>query len=329
MRIHLPILTFSALFIVGTAAPLAGQTIRGVLVDETNGTPIEGAFVLLITEEGTEARRALTVARGRFQLIAPRPGRYTLRADRIGYLSRESAPLELESGQELEYRMEVAVEAIQLEAINVPREERCVVRPEEGLEVADVWDEARKALAAAAWTEDRRLVRYESRAYERRMDPSDRRVVEERSRSRSGFGAKPFASVPADRLAAEGFVQTVGDSIEYFAPDAEVLLSDIFLDTHCLRLAEDAARNADLGIAFEPVRGRDVPEIKGVFLARPGERTAAFPGIQLCQSRSWYPAGPDRWPGRFRDAAQRCLDRSSLVDPRACGWSPGDAMDWW
>lgn len=266
MRIHAPVLTLSTLLALGVAMPAAGQTIRGVLVDEANAAPIQGAFVVLLTDDATELGSVLTDEAGRFLLTAPAPGRYTLRVDRIGYRSEESPPLELDAEQVLVYRMRAPVEAIRLTGITVSRERRCVVRPEEGLQVANVWAEARKALAAAAWTADRRLVRYEVRAYERRMAADDLRVLEERATSSIGFGTNPFASIPAEQLVADGFVQSVGDSLDYFAPDAEVLLSDAFLDTHCLRLAQHQTRSDSLlGIEFEPVGGRDVPEIKGAF----------------------------------------------------------------
>jgi hypothetical protein len=72
----------------------------------------------------------------------------------------------------------------------------------------------------------------------------------------------PFESLPADSLVAYGFVQRAGMDYLYFAPDAAVLLSDPFLDTHCFRLG----RGADglLGLAFEPTgEDKSVVDIAG------------------------------------------------------------------
>jgi hypothetical protein len=61
-----------------------------------------------------------------------------------------------------------------------------------------------------------------------------------------------------------GFVRRNDDgSLDYFGPDAGVLLSDVFLDTHCFRLAEDLDQPSALGLAFEPVRAGERADISG------------------------------------------------------------------
>lgn len=51
----------------------------------------------------------------------------------------------------------------------------------------------------------------------------------------------------------------------FYAPDAEVLLSDAFLDSHCFSLREATVQGeARLGLTFEPVPGRTIPEVRGV-----------------------------------------------------------------
>lgn len=75
----------------------------------------------------------------------------------------------------------------------------------------------------------------------------------------------PFASIPAERLSAGGYVQTTPEGMFYYSPDAEVLLSDAFLDDHCFRTVDGRGDDAGLiGLAFEPIRGREVPEVRGV-----------------------------------------------------------------
>ena len=45
----------------------------------------------------------------------------------------------------------------------------------------------------------------------------------------------------------------------YWAPDAAVLLSDEFLDTHCFHVTRNERRAPGLiGLAFQPVRGRNL-----------------------------------------------------------------------
>lgn len=225
-------------------------------------------MIVLLQRSGEELKRALTDAQGRFKLVVPAPGEYTLRADRIGYVS-VARPVDIFAGKPLEIQMAVASQPIALSGITVEAEGRCEVRPADGLAVARVWDEARKALAASDWTQRRKLFRYEIMELTRQLDPLRLRVVEESVGRRAGLHYRPFESIPTAALARKGFVHPVEGEIgiyDYFAPDAEVLLSDPFLDTHCMQLVEGYGATAGLmGIAFEPIPDRRVPDIQGTF----------------------------------------------------------------
>jgi len=63
--------------------------------------------------------------------------------------------------------------------IEAEADRRCRVRPEEGLAVTRVWDEARKALDAAAFTQERGYYRYEMMGIIRELGPEGRQVVSE------------------------------------------------------------------------------------------------------------------------------------------------------
>jgi hypothetical protein len=73
------------------------------------------------------------------------------------------------------------------------------------------------------------------------------------------------------RLIAEGFAETPsGGRWVYAAPDATVLLSDAFLDTHCFRLERGDDGGAGLlGLAFEPLAGRRMVEVSGTLWMDP------------------------------------------------------------
>jgi hypothetical protein len=56
----------------------------------------------------------------------------------------------------------------------------------------------------------------------------------------------------------------------YYGPDAEVLVADAFLDTHCFETRRGEADAAGLiGLAFAPVRGRKLPDITGTLWLDP------------------------------------------------------------
>ena len=256
--------------------PAAAQPVPGVVVEEGTAVPVTGAMVLLFDAEGSRVDQALTDAAGRFLLDARRPGLHTITVDRIGYASFTSDPFTPAAGAD-EMRIEVPVEPIQLRGIVVSAERRCEVRPEEGAAAAQVWEEARKALAAEAWTREAGLYRYTLLRYERRLDRDAREVLADSSMLMTDQ-ASAFISAPIEDLVAEGFVQNEGDSISiYYAPDAEAFLSDAFLDSHCLGVVDGG--DGTVGLAFQPTASRRVPEIAGVLWL--DDETAELQRIQF------------------------------------------------
>jgi hypothetical protein len=251
------LLTFSV------ASASAAQVVEGRVAHGT-GEPIDGALVVLLDLAGARKAGTLTDAAGRFRIVAPAAGEYRIQAERIGYSTELSAPFNLRPGQTLHHALAVSLRPVTLEGIVVQGENRCTKRPAGGLATHRVWEEARKALHAAAWTQESGLVRYRIRRYNRDLDPRARRVTREDARVRSGVGERPFESLSAELLVGRGFVQQTDSGRMYYAPDAEVLLSDAFLDTHCFQLVVDLRERADqIGLSFDPIRGRGVPDIAG------------------------------------------------------------------
>jgi hypothetical protein len=248
------------------AAPLSAQAVRGTLVDQESGNPVPGALMVLLDHTGAERASTLTDAGGAFLLRASAPGTVRIRAERIGYASTISEPLEIRAGETRDYRMAAPVEVVALSGVSVTGARRCVLRPEEGLEVTRVWNEARKALNATALADDQRLLRYDVVLYERELDPRRLSIKAETRRTRSEFATHPFASrLTPEELSQGGYVQPIAGDTFYLAPDAPVLLSDVFLNDHCFRIQPGREEQKGLvGLAFEPVGDRKVPGIKGV-----------------------------------------------------------------
>jgi hypothetical protein len=247
------------------AAPLAAQKVVGEFVDPVPAGGIAGARVKLQDAAERTVQAALTDAAGGFRITAPEPGRYTVLAERIGYAPTRSPALVLERGAEVHHRLVSETREVQLPAVVVRGRARCVRRPGDTQETAVVWEEARKALDLARATAAGRLHRFRIQAFVRELDPVTREVRGERRTIREGYHERPFVTVPLERLDRYGFIEQAGDTLVYHGPDAEVLLSDVFLDAHCFRLRAPGAEEAGMiGLAFEPVRGRRVPDIRGV-----------------------------------------------------------------
>jgi hypothetical protein len=252
--------------LTSTALPTAGaQTIAGQRVDSIAKVAVAGGFVVLVDAHDREVARTLVGRDGGFMIRVTGPGTYRLKSERIGYRASISPPFELARQQTLDYVFRVTPVPVSLAAVEVRDDGRCGTRPDKDTTVAPVWEEVRKALAAASWTERQGTYHVRVLRYERDLDARRRRVRGEEIRSRAGrMERNPFSSLPADRLASHGFIVPEGDAMWYYAPDAEILLDFDFLDTHCFRLVRGTKdRKGLIGLAFEPAPDRTLPEVDG------------------------------------------------------------------
>lgn len=212
-----------------------------------------------------EVARTLTTGTGAFRLEAPGPGTYRLRSERIGYHLAVSEAIELRAGATLSYAFRIRPIAVVLSAVEVRSETECGLNPERARATLLVWEEIRKALAATAWDGTQELTRYRKYNYERDLTANRRRVQREDGRIVDGVADQPYESLPPERLAREGYVVVQRqDQLHYALPDANVLLSDAFLSTHCFHVVRDANDHVgEVGLAFTPVRGRRVSDVRG------------------------------------------------------------------
>ena len=237
------------------------RVVTGVVIERGTRLPVPGAMVLLFNDAGERVDRFLTNAAGRFMLDEAGPGPHFITVERIGYASLTTDRFE-PGPDDPPMVIDVPVEPVSLRGLAVEAGPRCEVRPAEGRATARVWDEVRKALAAEEWTREAALYTYMLQRFERTLDRDAEQVVSTSEPLTEARDAA-FYSVEIGTLADEGFVQAEGDTATvYYAPDAEALLSDAFLDTHCFGVTP--ANNGQIGLTFEPVQGRDVPEIYGV-----------------------------------------------------------------
>ena len=272
-----------------TPAVASGQVVVGRLVEAGQGNAVGGAMATLEDRSGRLLVQSLTrTGSGLFQLDAPDPGEYRVRADRIGYATTWSEWFRLAASDTVSLRIEAPVEAISLEGVVAEADRRCRVRPQEAMAVGRVWEEARKALAAAAWTQSRGMYEYELLGFVRQLDRRGRKVESEDRSLAQGPASAPYVSRPADSLAAHGYARITGDGSWFWAPDAEALLADLFLDTHCFRVVAGGDDAPGLvGLAFEPVSDRSTPDISGTMWIDP--RTARLRRLEYRYERLGVP----------------------------------------
>jgi len=234
------------------------QTVRGQLVDSISRAPLNGAFLTLIDAQGVERARAITDGEGRFTVLAPAPGSYRLRSKRIGFKPYVSPALSLPEGETTTYNAAIDPIPVPLKEVVVAGEQQCDV--EAGASVAALWEEIREALAAVAWTSRGGGYWYEITHFERDLTAGGKRQGRDSSWREVAYHQVPFRSAPAVVLALQGYVVVAPEEWTYYGPDADVLLSEPFLKTHCF---ETKAEQGLVGLAFSPARGRNLPDVKG------------------------------------------------------------------
>ncbi|UCD23276.1 MAG: carboxypeptidase regulatory-like domain-containing protein [Gemmatimonadota bacterium] len=262
MRFRVSLHLSVVLSLLGSAA-LSGQVIQGQLLDESTGSPIDRAFVVLQDVVGTEIERAFTDREGRFRIRAPSAGTYQLRSERIGFKATVSEQFEIAEGVTRDMNMAVAPVAVRLDMIEIEGDaKKCRIEEEHGLETATVWEEARKALANVAFSEAKQVFTYEIRKYDMYYE-RDGRPNYDNSKVVRQTRVTPFYTLSPAQRQEQGWVKEEGtEDATFDAPDAEVFFSDVFLQGHCFKLKRDKKQPGLVGLQFEPT-SRKVPDVNG------------------------------------------------------------------
>ncbi|HEU4454963.1 MAG TPA: carboxypeptidase-like regulatory domain-containing protein [Longimicrobium sp.] len=283
--------------LLACAAPAGAQTLHGRLTFQDSGRPVGGALVALVDAEGREVRSAISTQDGRYRLTAPAAGSYRLRVERVGHESVLAGPFPLAAGQEREHRLTLSIQTITLEAVRAEAGRRCTPRPgqQDGLALQRVWDEARKALSSTVRAAEESGSELEFVTFERVYTPL-RQLVSDTTARHRGLVSRPFSAISAEELAENGFVRARDGELTYYGPDAEVLLSDIFLERHCFHLRDGTGEQEGLiGLAFEPLRNRRRPDVQGVLWL--DRRTSELRHLEF-DFAGIHPSGGARADGR-------------------------------
>lgn len=91
------VVAITALATLPTSA--VAQAVGGTVVDAATDARVDGARVVLVDENGAERAAAVADTAGEFRLEATAPGRYRLRAERLGYAETVSDPVEVAGGE--------------------------------------------------------------------------------------------------------------------------------------------------------------------------------------------------------------------------------------
>jgi hypothetical protein len=251
--------------VIGVVTPIiaTAQTIRGVVVDRGD-VPVPGVVIQLLDEASTVVSRSLSNERGEFQVAATREGRYRLHTLRIGFRPVLSDLIPLAAGQVVTQRLVLTGVQISLDTVRVASAGVCRrLVGDTAVATFSVWEQARTALAATEASTSAGTISATTVTYERTLDPSGKRVVQQHTAVHTALVAQPWHSPPPDSLRRVGYVIVGRDSATFRAPGLDMLLSSAFIEDHCFHLvtSRDSSR---IGIAFEPTSARSrVSEIRG------------------------------------------------------------------
>ncbi len=277
-RVSRVLVVVAALLMVVPSLRLGAQVVRGVVRDSATGAPMPGVIVALdeavaqLDTDGSLRRASLVLAvltneRGEFAVRAGFAGRFVLSAKRVGSQRFVSRTFDLAIGEQrvLNFSLSEIDFTATLPQVTTLTDAPCSVRPEQRERVAAAWEEARAALTASRLALRDRLFRASITRYVRDLRPVSLRVIREERFTRHGVTERAFASLAADRLSADGYVQQDAEGAWTFhAPDAAVLTSTDFLRDHCFSIVQDARRHAgQVGLAFDPVRTRRRSDLRG------------------------------------------------------------------
>ena len=248
----------------GSSSAAPAQVVRGLVIDEGSGRGLPGVVVVLLDSAGKRLAGVLAGDDGRYAIRTAVPGRYAVRAERIGYRSDAPTSIALSAGQTVELRLVTRPIPVVLGEVRVTGKSACVTGAADGRDVSAVWDETRKALFATDLTQQQELFSARVSRFVRTLDARNGRVTGYQAKEATAVTRSPFVSESAAWLSANGYAKVGSTETVYYAPDASVLLSDEFLRDHCFRLRDgEGKRNGLIGLAFEPVKGREKPEIAG------------------------------------------------------------------
>lgn len=248
--------------LVTAAAPAISQVVRGAVRSRTTDAVIPGTVLVLLDSASEATARTLADEHGSFALYAPVAGRYRLRAARIGFRPVTSDAFTLAGDTSIAVRM-VDI-PLDLPAMTTRERTQCSVRPDSGLALATLWEDAKTALLATAITREGGRYRFDLVDHTRVYDFATRELRDVGLTESSLYATRSWASIPPERLRRDGYVFENRDSTAFVAPDIETLLSDYFVSMHCFHIGA-RFNDADslIPVDFDPAAKTKHVEVRG------------------------------------------------------------------
>jgi len=226
-----------------------------------DGVPLSGALVALLNARDSVVAEGLSTEAGS-RVLRAAPGAYRVRVRRVGYLPFVSDPVSVPRDSALSLNIESP--RVVLESIVVNSKSPCARNDPNARALSTVWDEIDKALRSSQLTtQDLRGIG-RARKYRNELG-KDGSVISADTTVFPILDRRPFGAIDPTSLAIDGYVFGSPETgWHYYAPDETVLLSEPFAATHCFRVVRQRDRAGQIGVSFEPIPRRQMPDIVGV-----------------------------------------------------------------
>jgi len=227
-------------YLLPALLPAQASMIRGRVVDGSRSEPLDGAVVELQDAGGKRIGRVVTSPSGLFLLTAPAAGRYQVRALAIGYAGGLARAVEVPtSGVSLGDLTLMPAVRLLPDVHLVGNRKLCGAEVGKDPFVAKLLEAAKTSfeVADATIASGRRFT---VELVSVRQVTTGRRVATRTDTTRESLARWPVESVEPDSLRIRGFVRPLApiearQGLTYHGPDAEVLFSPWFLESHCFQ----------------------------------------------------------------------------------------------
>jgi hypothetical protein len=170
----------------------------------------------------------------------------------------------LSDGETKHIELSVEDAIVALGRVNVTTRSACGRRVDGSRQVARMLEEVRASVTVAELSATDSLDGASIVAYERRIDPRTGTSLGDSVFSIPGRFRWPFASPDPASLTALGYATAASDgSVTFYAPDARVLASSEFVNSHCFRPVSSESDTTLVGLHFSPLPGSTVADIEG------------------------------------------------------------------
>jgi len=315
--------------ITGTAwiSPVVAQVIEVHVADSRSRAPVPSAIVALQRTEGGAVLRRLTDLQGRVVFESMGLGVFRITVTGIGYARIEGDPVTVQSrADSARRRVRLSPIAIVLPEVEASAIDACsgyAMAGVRGGALARVLEEAQKGLDITVLTEETVRPWIERWTWEGALDQVGK-SPHTRADSVVYTRDPPFATADPGQLIQEGFAQGRGGAgLNFYGPDARVLLDERFLAGHCFWLDLTSRREEGLaGLHFRPQWTRTVPEVEGTLWVQQGDWAPVQLRYTYLNLPEPYGTGP-RFGGelRFREVGiGRIVSEWMIYSPLFTTW---------